>query len=122
MFSERPANRRLCLYIPNKDRNGNPVYRLDEWINEACLVLVAMCGGASRPLPLSGFWQTSAGKLIEETTHTVFSFIDPHALKSNWSLLSDFIERFLTETNQESVAIEYDGAMHFVSSIALVTA
>ena len=83
---------------------------------------MAICGGASRPLPLSGFWQTSAGQLIEETTHTVYSFVDPQSLKSNWSLLSDFIERFLTETNQESVAIEYDGALYFVSNVALVAA
>jgi hypothetical protein len=68
------------------------------------------------------FWQTSAGKMIEETTHTVYSFTDPQSLKSQWELLGDFIERFLKETNQESVAIEYDGAMYFVSTVALVAA
>ena len=116
LFLKKPSNRRLTLYLPDKDRNGNPVYRHEDWLNEACLLLVGICGGATKNPPSTGYWHNKAsGKIITETTHTVASFVGEADLASNVSALLEFLARFATETNQDSIAIEYDGAMHFLS-------
>ncbi len=119
IFEGRPLNRRLALYLADRDRHGNPVRDFAGWADEGARVLATVAGGVTR-LPVSrGYWLSHAnGKLIYEATEILFSFVEPAALRQRFRVFSDFVCRYGIEANQEAVAIEYDGSLHFVTDFA----
>jgi hypothetical protein len=104
--------KRLTLYLPDKDQNGKPVDDIDMWVNEAFFLLATHYGGATRPPPAKGLWYNEKlGVFIQETTHQVYSYGEV-----TLSSVHDFIKRFLTHANQQSVAVEIGDQMHFIGA------
>lgn len=109
--------RRLALYLPEKDRNGETVADIEAWITEACILLAKLNGGVTRLPPARGMWLDSEnGGLIEETTHIVFSYISEGDFMQHLDVVRNFIERFRTIANQDAVAVEFDGQLHLVAA------
>ncbi|WP_156908766.1 hypothetical protein [Bradyrhizobium murdochi] len=53
--------------------------------------------------------------LIEETTHIVYTIIEPPAFAMDIQLVRDFIFRFVKEIKHQSVAVELLGKVYFIS-------
>lgn len=108
--------RRFVMYLPDADRLGYRIPDIEKWVREACLLLVRLNGGATRLQPAQGLWFNETDKcLVSETTHIVFSCVTGSAFFQQLHQVRSFIERFARETNQDSVAIEFDGTIHFIS-------
>ena len=112
--------RRFVMYLPDADRLGYRIPNIEEWVREACLLLVRLNGGATRLPPAQGLWFNEADQcLVSETTHIVFSCVTGGAFFQQLHLVRSFIERFAKESNQDSVAIEFDGSIFFISGDAI---
>ena len=106
---------RLALYIPDKDCNGQPVENVERWIAEAQLMLTTLFGGCTT-MTAFGMWHDRVqGIFIEETTAIVSAYVNQQDVARNVGIIRDFIDSYLNGANQEAVAVEYDGRMHFVS-------
>jgi len=112
--------RRFVMYLPDNDRFGKRIHNIEEWVREACLILVQLNGGATRLPPAQGLWFNKTDKcLISETTHIVFSCVTGPAFFHHLQAIRAFIERFVRETNQDSVAVEFDGSIFFINRDAI---
>ncbi len=56
---------RFAVYIPNKDREGNPVEQA-KWIDQALALLSSICGGATAMPPIRGAWLNEVVALVHE--------------------------------------------------------
>lgn len=64
------AAHRFIFYLPDKDRYGNQVPDIEDWVTESCLLLATLNGGATRLPAAQGMWlNRKEGRLIHETTH-----------------------------------------------------
>jgi len=104
---------RVAVYIPNKDRNGDPVDQ-KPWIDEVVRLLAAM-GGATVMPPVTGAWLNPETKrLVIEEPVIVYSYVDPDAFVGQHRALAEFARRLGRETNQGAVAMEYGGTFFTV--------
>ncbi len=118
--SHRIPARRFIIYLPDNDRYGWRIENIEEWVREACLLLTRLNGGATRLAPAQGLWfNEQENRLICETTHIIFSCVTGTAFLENLEVIRAFIARFSRETNQDSVAVEFDGSIYFISDDAM---
>ncbi|MBJ7533308.1 hypothetical protein JDN40_04195 [Rhodomicrobium vannielii ATCC 17100] len=118
--SHRIPARRFIIYLPDNNRYGERIDNIEDWVREACLLLTRINGGATRLAPAQGLWLNEEdNRLITETTHIVFSCVTGTAFLQNLELIRAFIARFSRETSQESVAVEFDGSIYFISDDAI---
>ncbi len=118
--SRRIPARRFVIYLPDNDRYGERIENIEDWVREACLLLTQLNGGATRLSPAQGMWfDEEENRLICETTHIVFSCVTGTTFLENLELIRAFIARFSRETNQDSVAVEFDGSIYFISDDAI---
>jgi len=86
-------------------------------VREGLYVLTTINGGATRLAPAKGMWfNKTEGLLIEESTHLIYSVIDPAEFSKSTHLVRNFIHSFGRETMQESVAVEFGSKMHFITN------
>ncbi len=104
-----PANQRLTLYIPNKNRLDQVIADHLSWVKEAQELLTHMGRGATAFPPLDGTWEKPDGSVLWEMTRIIYTFIDPDRLAANLTRLHEFLHRFGRETNQGEVKFEFDG-------------
>lgn len=109
-----PAQR-FTIYLPGSDRNSQAVSDIERWIEEVLFLLTDINGGATRLAPAMGIYRTRGGEIVRETTHIVYSNIDPGRFAMNQGAIRDFIQRFVQGTDQESVLVEFDGALHSIT-------
>jgi hypothetical protein len=48
-------DQRFAVYVPNKDRDGEPVDQA-QWIDRVLRLLSEICGGATAMPPIRGAW------------------------------------------------------------------
>jgi hypothetical protein len=107
---------RVELYLPDNDCFGDTVPDIEEWVRDACRVLVALTGGATRMAPATGMWlNKELNILIEETTHVVYSYFDARDVEQTFRRVRTFLCEFGRQTGQQSVAVEFAGKMLFIS-------
>lgn len=112
--------RRFVMYLPDNNRFGERIDNIEDSVKEACLILVQLNGGATRLPPAQGLWFNKTDNcLVRETTHIVFSCVTGSAFFHHLQAIRAFIERFARETNQESIAVEFDGSIFFISGDAI---
>ena len=119
----------LSIYIPDRDREGNKISNIDDWIEEAKTVLTFIGGGSTTMPPTDGTWidreellssemisdlngllnELKKKKVIQEKTTVVYTFIDPDRFIENINILREFLHKFGRETNQGEVVIDFDG-------------
>lgn len=66
---------KFSLYLPEKDRDGAPVPRHEEWVEAAMTIFAEVNGGATRLPTAQGIWKPQAGPVVREATSVVYSFI-----------------------------------------------
>lgn len=102
----------LSLYIPNKDKHGTLIDP-DDWINRARYLLTRCFGGCTTTYA-EGMWRNEENEYIKERTALITAVVTHSDLNIYMQELRRFIQDFLFEANQNAVAIEYNGIMHFV--------
>jgi hypothetical protein len=106
---------RITIYIPDRDCFEQEIPDICKWIDEAAYILVSIAGGAT-VLPGRGMYLNRiTGKIINEQTALVYANVEHEHLLQNRSLITDFIDRFGRETNQDSVLVEYNGQLYFIT-------
>lgn len=113
-FGAQPKGQRFAIYVPNKNRHGEPVAQAS-WVEEVLRLLASICGGASAMPPIQGAWlnpQTSA--LIVEEPLVIYSYIEPETFALRLSELRAFIHRLGIETDQGQMAFEFDGEFYLI--------
>jgi hypothetical protein len=106
---------RLTMYIPNKDRCGDDVANIDEWIRRAWQLIGRLFGGCTVIPNATGIWYAEDDDaFIEERTAIITAHVDRSDVVSHLDTLRAFLVELLTGTNQEAVAIELDGELHLI--------
>lgn len=102
---------KVTVYIPatidiNKEID-NTIY-----VERAATLLSDLFGGATATEAI-GFWTSPTAGLVKERTTMVFAYADQEALRDGLDQVIDFILDIKRELNQDSVALEINGEMHF---------
>lgn len=101
---------RFSLYLPEKDRDGAPVPRHDEWVEAAMTIFADVNGGATRLPTAQGIWKSGTGAVVREATSVVYSFIrDTGTFEAGLERLARFIHSFGKHGNQGEVMVEFAG-------------
>src|SRR5215207_1909971 len=78
--AEQPSQDRITIYIPSRDRDGEPV-EFENWVKQAMELLSQIRGGATRMPPVQGAWLNPESQvLIIEDVTLVYSYVDGDAL------------------------------------------
>ncbi len=124
---EEPSTQQLALYIPNKDKNGNKIKKLDAWIKRARALLTIIGGGATSLPPADGSWLIPQKNdkdisslrdedIIWEKTTIVYTYIKADNFLDNLKSLREFLHCFGRESNQGEIVFEFDGKFFRISN------
>src|SRR6478736_4310923 len=103
------STQKLCLYIPDRDKDGGEVADYERWVREARELLSRIGGGATALPAADGTWEKETGDILWEHTRLVYCFVDPDRFEANVKDLRNFLHRFGRETKQGEVVAEFDG-------------
>jgi len=107
---------RFTLYLPGRNFLGENISNIEEWVKEAAYILTSITGGVTRLAPAECMWSNKEeGILIIEITHILYTYFEPVTFTRDKHLIHEFICRFGRETSQQSVAMELDAKMLFVT-------
>ena len=105
---------RFSIYIPSKDKAGTPVDQ-ERWVQQCLRTLCGLFGGATALPPLRDAWiNPESDELVVEQPVIVYSFVELDAFEANAQFLAGLVKDIGRQANQEQMAFEFDGAMHFV--------
>ena len=110
------STQKLCLYIPDRDKDGGEVRDYERWVNEGREILSRIGGGATALPPADGTWEKANGDILWEQTRLVYCFVDADRFEANIKTLRAFLHRFGSETNQGEVVVEFDGQFYRVKT------
>ena len=104
--AEHAALDRITIYVPSRDRDGNPV-EFEPWVTRTLELLSQVGGGATRMPPAQGAWLNPDSKalIIEEVT-IVYSYIDADALLARLPDLRRLLHEMGRALRQGEVVIE----------------
>ncbi|MCP5108141.1 MAG: hypothetical protein GY950_32440 [bacterium] len=123
---EESSIQQLTLYIPNKDKNGQEVPDIRDWIKEARKLLTFIGGGATALPPADGTWLSPEKRaetftdlkdedVVWEKTTIIYTYIMTDSFLNSLKALRKFLHRFGKETNQGEVVFEFDGKFFRIS-------
>jgi hypothetical protein len=97
----------LTLYIPGKDKDGNPIDQTP-WIGEA-LAILSQIGGRATILPaVEAAWLNhETGRLIQDSVVLAYAHVDPEHFETSLGWLRGFLHRLGRQTNQAEVVFEF---------------
>lgn len=106
----------ITIFIPNKDQLGQMIDQ-DHWADETLTVLGRLFRGATAFPPGKGVWRDDSrgGKLLQEISVMVISYVPRAELKKNLQALRAFLHRFGRESNQGEVGIIINGSYYGIS-------
>lgn len=108
--TDDPSAQKFSLYLPEKDRDGAPVPRHDDWVEAAMTIFADVNGGATRLPTAQGIWKPDTGAVVREATSVVYSFIrETGTFEAGLERLARFIHTFGKHANQGEVMVEFAG-------------
>ena len=108
----------VVLFIPDLDRAGKSIDQ-QCWIDEGLRVMGRIFRGATAFPRGRGVWRDddAEGKLLEEQTVMIVSYVDPKLLTSaTLRSLREFLHRFGRETHQGEVGVVIDSKYYGISN------
>jgi hypothetical protein len=102
---------RFSLYLPDSDRDGQPVPQLEQWIDVAMALFADINGGATRLPVAQGIWKPDrGGEVVREATNVVYSYIGQQRIfEANLDRLVRLIHSFGKHAKQGEVMVEFSG-------------
>jgi hypothetical protein len=98
---------KISVYLPDKDRRGELVAQVDEWVEATLTEMIAACGGATLVAPADGAWKSPDGPILRESTRIIYSFIrEPDVFVAHLDRIVTILHSFGKYTNQGEVMIE----------------
>jgi len=108
MLGGSPQGRQLSIYVPSKDKDGNPV-DLAYWKKVTMAFMTRVFGRCTAMPQLEGIWADEEGKTLDETVTSVFSYVENQELTRHAKELRSFLIELGRATHQAEVGYEYDG-------------
>jgi hypothetical protein len=110
--AEQAIQDRITIYIPSRDRDGEPV-EFENWIGRAMELLSQIGRGATRMPPAQGAWLNpeTAALIIEDVT-LVYSYVDGDALASRLADLRSFLHTMGRALKQGEIVIEFNDMLY----------
>jgi len=110
----------LVLFVPSKDRDGNPVDQ-EYWVDEVLTALGRLFRGATAYPRGRGVWRDDArgGILLKEEPVIVFSYVAQEALTS--AALGELyrtLSRMGRQANQGEIGVVIDGQYYGITEYA----
>lgn len=113
--SDSVSATKLAIYIPNKDKHGKRVPYTEHWVHDARLMFTTLFGGSTCSLDNLGMWYCKEQSIyIDENTAIISSIVKTEDVAKHLEIIKAFIQDFLHMTQQDAMAIEFNGEMHFV--------
>ena len=110
--AEEATRDRITIYIPSRDRDGNPV-DFEAWVMMALELLSGVGGGATRMPPAQGAWlNPDTNALIIEEVTLVYSYVDGDALAARLFEVRRFMHGMGSSLNQGEVIIEVNESLY----------
>ena len=110
--AEEASQDRITIYVPSRDRDGNPV-DFEIWVERAMDLLSRVGGGATRMPPAQGAWlNPQTDTLIIEDVTLVYSYVDAAVLTARLSDLRTFLHAMGLALNQGEVVIEVNDRLY----------
>jgi hypothetical protein len=105
----KSASTLLVLFIPSKDRSGQPIDQA-YWVEEALKALGELFGGATAFPQGRGVWRDDAqgGKLLFDEPVVIQAYTREDVLESGADRLRTFLVRLGTEARQGAVGLVID--------------
>lgn len=113
--SEEATLDKVTLYIPTRDRDGNPV-EFESWAETAMKLLSRIGGGATRLPPVRGAWLREDGHLIEEEIHMVYSYVDGDAFLAAGADVRAFAHGMGRALDQGEIVVEINDRFYKIRS------
>jgi hypothetical protein len=111
--AEEAIQDRITLYVPSRDRDGNPVPEFESWAMKALRLLSEIGGGATRMPPSLGAWlNPDTGTLIVEDVTLVYAYVDGDALAARLGDLRALMHGMGRALNQGEVVIEVNDTFY----------
>lgn len=107
-----PSSHRVAIYVPDLGEESVTFKSsvLRSYTEAAALFLSSLYGGATIS-PVSGYW-LSGTTLHRDDINVVYSYTGTVDLKRT----VEFCIQLLRETGEEAIALEIDGALHFIDN------
>jgi hypothetical protein len=100
---------RFTVYLPDRDKDGDPISDLDLWVETLMMLLCQINTGATALPPARGVWQ-GEGPIVGEWTVLVYSYVRSLSrFQNEFYRIKAFIDTFGTRTMQEAVFVEWSG-------------
>jgi hypothetical protein len=117
--AEEASLDRITIYVPSRDRDGNPV-EFEAWVIRTLELLSEVGGGATRMPPAQGAWLNpeSKGLIIEEVT-LVYSYIDAEALLARLPDLRRLLHEMGRALRQGEVVVEVNDRFYKIREFDL---
>jgi hypothetical protein len=108
-FQARGAGQKFTLYVPNQDKNGEPIDQ-GRWVDAALRLFSRLFGGATVFPHVRGAWlNPETRQLIVEEPQLVYSFVTAEAFVLATKELHQFMLFMGRETHQGQIGFEFDG-------------
>lgn len=105
-------DRKIVLYVP-ATTNTNQAADNSAQVDNAAALLSNLFGGSTIQ-ESAGCWMSDSAGLVKEATTLVYAFCDEKSMSAGLAAVLDFAADLKLGMNQESIAVEIDGALYLL--------
>ena len=110
--AEEATQDRMTIYVPSRDRDGQPV-AFEAWVRRTMALLSEVGGGATRMPAAEGVWlNRETGSAISEAVVLVYSYVDGDALAARLVDVRRLLHQMGRQLNQGEVVVEFSGVFY----------
>ncbi len=102
----------VTLYVPTRNRDGDPIGDAAAWLEEGLELLSEAGGGATAMLAEGAWLNPDSDALIREAVHLVYAYVAPQAFELALPNLREYLHRLGRETDQGEVVLEISGRLY----------
>jgi hypothetical protein len=109
--TEAPSVQKITIYLPNKDREGNLIPDIEDWISAGMQILADINLGVTRLPWAKGIWRSEDGADdVSEDTTLLYSYLRrPETFVGRFNEIKSFLDEFGRETRQGELMVEFFG-------------